>query len=72
MNCLEEINCGVCDGLTYKEVCSKFPNLEEERKKDKLYFRFPRGECYYDLIARIEPVIFEIERTQDPVIVIAH
>lgn len=43
-----------------------------ERKKDKLGFRYPRGESYLDLISRIEPVIFEIERSPVPVVIIAH
>lgn len=39
---------------------------------NKLTYRYPRGESYLDLISRVEPVIFEIERSRIPVIVIAH
>lgn len=39
---------------------------------NKLTYRYPRGESYLDVISRIEAVIFEIERTRMPVIVIAH
>jgi len=39
---------------------------------DKLNYRYPRGESYMDLISRIEPVLYEIERSVDPVIVIGH
>ena len=39
---------------------------------NKLCYRYPRGESYLDLISRIEPIIFEIERSRVTVIVIAH
>lgn len=41
-------------------------------KQDSFYFRYPRGESYSDLVHRIVPVIFEIERSQSPVIIVAH
>lgn len=69
---LDEINTGICDGLTYEEIAEKFPNDFQERKVNKLTYRYPRGESYLDLISRIEPVIFEIERSREPVVVIAH
>jgi broad specificity phosphatase PhoE len=69
---LDEINAGLCDGLTYKEVDELYPMDANERKIDKLRYRYPRGESYLDLIQRVEPIIFEIERSQEPVIVVAH
>jgi len=72
MKCLEEINCGTCDGMTYEDIAKKYPFEHSERKLDKLGYRYPRGESYLDLIHRIEPVIFEIERQADPVIIVAH
>mmetsp|Transcript_33265 Transcript_33265/g.30213 ORF Transcript_33265/g.30213 Transcript_33265/m.30213 type:complete len:140 (+) Transcript_33265:988-1407(+) len=50
----------------------KNPNDYEERKRDKLNYRYPRGESYLDLIHRLEPLIYEMERNKDPVIVVAH
>mmetsp|Transcript_29799 Transcript_29799/g.27285 ORF Transcript_29799/g.27285 Transcript_29799/m.27285 type:complete len:120 (+) Transcript_29799:1055-1414(+) len=44
----------------------------KERKSDKLRYRYPRGESYLDLINRVEPILFEIERSKEPVLVIAH
>jgi len=69
---LDEINVGVCDGMTYADVKKFRPEDFEYRTKDKLRYRYPRGESYLDLIHRIEPVIFEIERLRDPVIVVGH
>ena len=34
-------------------------------------YRYPRGESYEDLVARLEPVIMELER-QENVLVIGH
>ena len=31
-----------------------------------------RGESYNDIIERLQPVIFELERTTKPVIVVSH
>ncbi|KAH7838959.1 hypothetical protein Vadar_033141 [Vaccinium darrowii] len=67
---LDEINAGVCDGMTYEEIKKNMP--EESRKKDKLRYRYPRGESYLDVIQRLEPVIIELERQRAPVVVISH
>eukprot|EP00742_Colponemidia_sp_Colp-10_P001041 GILJ01001127.1.p1 GENE.GILJ01001127.1~~GILJ01001127.1.p1 ORF type:complete len:463 (-),score=42.69 GILJ01001127.1:234-1556(-) len=69
---LDEINVGICDGLTYEEVKELMPLEHELRAKDKLRYRYPRGESYMDVIQRLEPVIFELERQRHPVIVIGH
>jgi broad specificity phosphatase PhoE len=69
---LNEINTGFADGISIKEFSEKFPKENEERKKNKLYFRFEMGESYMDVIQRIEPVIFEMERIKSPIIVVGH
>ena len=67
---LDELNAGTCDSMTYEEIAIKFPIEDRERKNDKLHYRYPRGESYLDVIQRIEPIIFEIERSKQPVIVV--
>ncbi|KAK9689609.1 hypothetical protein RND81_09G071100 [Saponaria officinalis] len=69
---LDEINAGVCDGMTYEEVKRNMPEEYESRKKDKLRYRYPRGESYLDVIQRLEPVIIELERQRAPVVVVSH
>ncbi|WCJ34764.1 6-phosphofructo-2-kinase/fructose-2 6-bisphosphatase [Euphorbia peplus] len=69
---LDEINAGVCDGMTYEEIKKNMPDEYESRKKDKLRYRYPRGESYLDVIQRLEPVIIELERQRAPVVVISH
>lgn len=69
---LNEIDAGICEGLTYEAVADKHPEVARDRKRDKLRYRYPGGESYVDVIHRLEPVILEIERQRGPVLVIAH
>ncbi|WOG89073.1 hypothetical protein DCAR_0208309 [Daucus carota subsp. sativus] len=69
---LDEINAGVCDGMSYEEIKKNMPEEYESRKKDKLRYRYPRGESYLDVIQRLEPVIIELERQRAPVVVVSH
>lgn len=69
---LNEIQAGECDGMTYKEVEERFPEEFKKRQEDKLRYRYVRGESYEDVISRLEPVIIELERQQNPIIIVAH
>ena len=59
---LNEINAGVCEGMTYKEIGAAYPKIMKERDQDKYNYRYPMGESYYDLVQRLEPVIMELEK----------
>ncbi|MEB2322436.1 MAG: 6-phosphofructo-2-kinase/fructose-2,6-bisphosphatase [Sorangiineae bacterium] len=69
---LDEIDAGVCDGLTYVEIAERLPDEYGARALDKLRYRYPRGESYADVIQRLEPVIIELERQHHPILVISH
>jgi broad specificity phosphatase PhoE len=69
---LDEIDAGICDGMTYEEIAQQMPEEYAARKRDKLNYRYPRGESYVDVIQRLEPVILELERQREPVLVIGH
>jgi broad specificity phosphatase PhoE/predicted kinase len=69
---LDEIDAGVCDGMTYEEIKQRFPEEYRARKDDKFRYRYPRGESYADVIQRLEPVIVDLERQRHPVLVIGH
>eukprot|EP00090_Calanus_glacialis_P047292 TRINITY_DN9740_c0_g1_i1.p1 TRINITY_DN9740_c0_g1~~TRINITY_DN9740_c0_g1_i1.p1 ORF type:complete len:496 (+),score=111.89 TRINITY_DN9740_c0_g1_i1:228-1715(+) len=68
---LNEIDAGSCEELTYEEIADKFPEEFAARDLNKLTYRYPGGESYEDLVARLEPVIMELER-QGNVVLIAH
>lgn len=69
---LDEIDAGVCDGMTYEEIRDGMPQEFEARSRDKLRYRYPMGESYQDVIQRLDRVIIELERHRNPVLVIAH
>ncbi|VDO62719.1 unnamed protein product [Schistosoma margrebowiei] len=68
---LDELDAGVCDGMTYDEIRKKYPDDFARRDDNKYYYRYPMGESYQDLVTRLEPVIMELER-QTSVLVICH
>lgn len=57
--------------MTYAEIQAKFPEDFRARDQNKFAYRYPRGESYEDLVARLEPVIMELER-QGNVLVVSH
>jgi len=69
---LDEIDSGVCDGLTYAEIEAAMPTEYAARQRDKLRYRYPSGESYEDVIQRLDRVIVELERYRTPVLVVAH
>jgi 6-phosphofructo-2-kinase / fructose-2,6-biphosphatase 3 len=69
---LDEIDAGIYDGLSYDEIRERYPHEYHMRSRNKLTYRYPRGESYLDLAARLEPVIFELERRRAPLLVIGH
>lgn len=69
---LDELDSGICDGLTYAEIAERHPDEFQARARDKYLYRYPRGESYADLVQRLEPLIIELERQRAPVLVIAH
>lgn len=69
---LDELYAGPFDGMTYKEIEAAAPEEFAERGRNKLGYRYPRGESYLDVIARLEMVINELERQRDPVVIVGH
>lgn len=57
--------------MTYEEIEASHPEEFHNRDLDKFHYRYPRGESYEDLVARLEPVIMELER-QKNVLVVGH
>ncbi|KAK7128939.1 hypothetical protein R3I94_017235 [Phoxinus phoxinus] len=68
---LNEIDAGVCEEMTYEEIQATNPEEFALRDQDKYRYRYPKGESYEDLVHRLEPVIMELER-QENVLVICH
>ncbi|KAF1961527.1 bifunctional 6-phosphofructo-2-kinase/fructose-2,6-bisphosphate 2-phosphatase [Byssothecium circinans] len=74
MRMLDELNSGFMEGLTYDEIKSKYKGEFERRRADKISYRYPGpgGEGYLDIINRIRPIIFELERMTDHCLLVTH
>jgi len=69
---LDEIFAGEYEGMTYAEIEARVPDEASLRKMDKIGYRYPRGESYFDLIARVDPLVHELESYQEPVLIVSH
>ncbi|RKP12737.1 fructose-2,6-bisphosphatase [Piptocephalis cylindrospora] len=68
---LDELDAGLCDGMTYEEIEKKYPEDYANRDKDKFTYRYRGGESYHDVVLRLEPIIMELER-QSNILIIGH
>lgn len=57
--------------MTYEEIEQEYPEDYESRDEDKFNYRYRGGESYRDVVVRLEPVIMELER-QNNILVIGH
>lgn len=64
------MNPGIVDGLSVDEIRNGYPDEWEKKIKEPYSHRFPRAESYHDLSVRLEPIIFELERAGDDVLII--
>jgi 6-phosphofructo-2-kinase len=74
MRMLDELNSGSMEGMTYADIKNKFPIEYDQRRQNKLQYRYPGagGESYLDIIGRLSRVILEVERMTDHVLLVAH
>jgi len=68
---LDELDAGVCDALTYEEIAVHYPEDYAARDDDKYNYRYRGGESYRDVVVRLEPVIMELER-QENILLVCH
>jgi len=69
---LDYLDCGDCHGTAFKDLAIKFPGIFTPHKGPLDFtWRYPGGESYKDMLSRLEPVIMELER-QENVLVISH
>ena len=71
---LNEIYAGNCESLSYQEAQEQYPSEFATRAKNKLISRFPGpgGECYADVIDRLQPIIVELERMESDILLVTH
>ncbi|KAK3325393.1 6-phosphofructo-2-kinase-domain-containing protein [Apodospora peruviana] len=69
---MSQINPGVCEKLSERAIRSLYPEEVERHELDPYHHRYPRAESYHDLAVRLEPIILELEREQNDLLIIAH
>ncbi|KAJ7634849.1 6-phosphofructo-2-kinase-domain-containing protein [Roridomyces roridus] len=69
---MSEINPGIWDGLSPDQARKYYPADWERFSKDPYAFRAPRAESYHDLSVRLEPVLIELEREKEDLLIIGH
>ncbi|KAI9844117.1 MAG: hypothetical protein M1837_005831 [Sclerophora amabilis] len=69
---LSQLNPGVCEKMSEKVIRRDFPEEVAKHEADPYHHRYPRAESYHDLAVRLEPIILELEREQNDLLIIAH
>ncbi len=70
-----EINAGICEGMTYEEIQRFKPDIHSARKADKYNYAYPGGEGYASMKERIKIGIkkaFFLNQKPDNIMIIGH
>ena len=71
----DEIHAGICEGMTYKSIEKKMPQIYQGREADKYSYVYPGGESYELMKLRIEVGIkktFHLNRHSGNIMIIGH
>ncbi|MFC1903572.1 histidine phosphatase family protein [Chloroflexota bacterium] len=71
---LHELNFGKCEGLTFKEIWQRYPELMEKWPNRDLTFRYPGGESMTELNSRAIKFLSRLNKhsSEETVLVVAH
>lgn len=70
-----EIDAGICDGMTYQEIKEQMPKVAEARKRDKYGYVYPEGEGYVSMEMRIHrglQKVFYLNNLDDTIMIVGH
>ncbi|KAH0556786.1 hypothetical protein GP486_005425 [Trichoglossum hirsutum] len=69
---MSQLNPGVCEKMSERAIRREYPDEVEKHEADPYHHRYPRAESYHDLAVRLEPIILELERERNDLLIIAH
>ncbi|PYH48285.1 6PF2K-domain-containing protein [Aspergillus saccharolyticus JOP 1030-1] len=69
---MSQLNPGVCEKMSEAKIREEYPEEVAKHELDPYHHRYPRAESYHDLAVRLEPIILELEREQNDLLIIAH
>eukprot|EP01042_Synura_sphagnicola_P006073 gene6073-7752_t len=71
---IDELRGGNFHGMSRDEIRKHHPEEFYLREANKLHYRYPGvgGESYLDVIERVRPIIIELERQRQSVLLVSH
>lgn len=67
-----ELNFGLFEGLSYKEIREGFPEEHDKWVKDGINYRYPKGENIEDMTKRVVDFVEDLKEKGEDVLVVAH
>lgn len=69
---MSQLNPGVCEKKSERRIREEYPEECAKHELDPYHHRYPRAESYHDVAVRLEPIILELERENNDLLIIAH
>ena len=70
-----EINAGICEGMTYQEINERMPEVARARKENKYEYVYPEGEGYTSMEKRIHrglQKVLYLNNYDDNIMIVGH
>ncbi|KAL6041106.1 6-phosphofructo-2-kinase/fructose-2, 6-bisphosphatase-like isoform X4 [Balamuthia mandrillaris] len=69
---LNMLDAGVCNDMSLANIKEQMPDFWESWMNNPAGVRFPGGESYFDVVRRLDTLVYDLERQVNPVLVVSH